>query len=189
MSHPQTPEKSAPKMLTYGLLARFESAGELLHAAEKVRAAGYSRFDCHSPFPIHGMDKAMGLKRSPVGLIAGLGAFLVGGFALWLEWWTSAVDYPLVIAGKPLFSLPAFIPVAYALTILGGCFGAVFGMFALAKLPMPFHGLFYSDQFRKVTDNGFFVSIESADPKFNESLSANFLESIGGRDIEVVRGE
>lgn len=183
-----TATKAEPKIVTYALLAEFDSPASLMHAAEKVRAAGYHKFDCHSPFPIHGMDKAMGLKRSPVGYVAGLTALATGSFAMWLQWWTSSVDYPLVIAGKPLFSMPAFIPVTFGLTVLGACFGAILGMLAMARLPMPFHGLFYSERFKKVTDNGFFVSIEATDQKFSDTATKSFLESIGATHVELVRG-
>lgn len=173
----------------YAALAEFDGTGSLLKAAEKVRDAGYKKFDCHSPFPIHGMDKAMGLKRSAVGYISGICAFLGGAFAMWLQWWTSAVDYPLVISGKPYFSYQAFIIVTFGLTVLGGAFGAFFSMLILNRLPQWFHGNFYSPNFIKFSDDSFFVSIESEDPKFSESDTVAFLESIGGKNVEVVRGE
>lgn len=174
---------------TYGVLAEFADPGELLHAAEKVRDAGYKNFDCHSPFPVHGMDAAMGLKRSMVGYISGICAFLFGAFALWLQWWTSAIDYPMVISGKPFFSGQAFVIVTFGLTVLGAALGAVFGMLISNQLPRFFHGNFYSENFARFSDDAFFVSIESGDPKFNESETSAFLQSIGGTNVEVVKGE
>jgi len=170
----------------HGMIAEFEGPQQLLHAAEQVRDNGFIRFDCHSPFPIHGMDEAMGEKRSPLGWIVGIMGLLGGGGALLLQWWTSAVDYPLVISGKPFFSLPAFIPVTFELTILLAAFGAVFGMFALNKMPQWFHPLFFSDRFAKVTDDGFFVSIEAEDPQFDPEKNRQFLESIGATYTEVL---
>ena len=174
---------------TYAALAEFEGTAGLLKAAAKVRDAGYKKFDCHSPFPIHGMDAAMGLKRSAVGYIAGICAFIGGAFGLWLQWWTSAVDYPLVISGKPFFSYQAFVIVTFGLTVLGGALGAFFSMLIINRLPQLFHGIFYSPNFGKFSDDGFFVSIESDDPRFDEKGTVAFLESIGGRNVELVTGE
>jgi hypothetical protein len=177
------------KEKVYTVLAEFGSPGELLTAAGKIREAGYEQFDCHSPFPIHGMDAAMGLKRSPVGYISGVCGLLGGLFGMWLQWWTSAVAYPMVISGKPFFSFQAFIIVTFGLTILGAAFGAVFGMLIINRLPQLFHGNFYSDNFRRFSDDGFIVSIEAGDPQFELSRVESFLQSIGGQNIEVVRGE
>ena len=172
-----------------GLLASFENPAKLLEAARKIREAGYTKYDCHSPFPIHGMDDAMGLKRSPLGYIVFAVAViaLLGGFAL--EWWTSTVDYPLVIAGKPFFSYQAYGPVAFALMVLASAFVSLLGMLALNKLPMFFHPLFSSKSFENVMDDGFFVSIESADEKFDLEETKNFLSGIGANNVEVISVE
>ncbi|MDZ4723801.1 MAG: DUF3341 domain-containing protein [candidate division Zixibacteria bacterium] len=180
--------KTAPHRV-YGILAEFSSPGDLLHAAEKMRDAGFSRFDCHSPFPIHGMDHAMGLKRSIVGYVAGVSAFIGGGLILLLQWWASSIDYPIIIGGKPFFSYPAYVPVTFGVTILFAALGAVIAMLVANRLPQPFHGLFYSDRFAKFSNDGFFVSVESEDPKFDEHKTKSFLESIGGRHAEIVSGE
>ena len=172
-----------------GLLASFEDPAKLLEAARKIREAGYTKYDCHSPFPIHGMDDAMGLKRSPLGYIVFAVAViaLLGGFAL--EWWTSTVDYPLVIAGKPFFSYQAYGPVAFALMVLASAFVSLLGMLALNKLPMFFHPLFSSKSFENVMDDGFFVSIESADEKFDLEGTKIFLSGIGANNVEVISAE
>ena len=173
----------------HGMIAEFDGPEELLHAAEALRDGGFTRFDCHSPFPIHGMDEAMGEKRSPLGWIVGIMGLFGGGGALLLQWWTSAVDYPLVISGKPFFSLPAFIPVTFELTILLAAFGAVFGMFALNRLPRLFHPVFFSDRFGKVTDDGFFASIEADDPQFDTEKTREFFQSHGATYTEVLTEE
>ena len=177
------------EMQTYGAIASFDGPKELLEAAKKIRSAGYKKFDCHSPFPIHGMDDAMGLGQSKVGFIAGAGGVFGFALALWLQWWTSAVDYPLVIAGKPFFSYQAYVPVTFGLTVLFAALGAFFGMLHFNKLPRLFHGVFYSERFSKVLDDAFYVSIESEDPLFNREETTRFLDSIGGKDIEVLEGE
>ncbi len=170
----------------YGLLAEFTSPGDLLHAAEKVRESGYHRFDCHSPFPIHGMDSAMGLPRTSLGYVIGLFALIgaVAGFTL--QWWSSTIAYPMVIAGKPFFSWQAFVVVTFGLMVLSGAGAAVFGMFHYNRLPMLHHPLFNSENFKKVTDSGFFISIEARDPKFEAARTLEFLESIGGQNVEVI---
>jgi hypothetical protein len=177
------------KERTYAVIAEFAGPNELLTAAERVRDAGYKRWDVHSPFPIHGMDDAMGAGQSKVGLIAGAcGAVgLVSAFVL--QYWTQAVDYPQVIAGKPYNSYQAWVIVCFGVTILFSALGAVFAMLILNRLPMWFNGLFYSERFSaKVNDDGFFISIEAEDAKFDPTKTEAFLQSIGGGHVEVVRG-
>ena len=168
------------------VIAEFDTPADLMHAAERVRDGGFLKFDCHSPFPIHGMDKAMGLKRSPVGYIVGTAALCgfigISGFI----YWVSAVDYPMVISGKPFFSFQAFVPVAFAVTVLTSAITATFSMLAINKLPQLFHPLFESKNFRRFSDDGFFVSVDAKDPKFDAVRTGEFLKSIGGKNIEVI---
>lgn len=172
----------------YGAIAEFENPSELLHSAEKMRDAGFKKFECHSPFPIHGMDDAMGIKRSILGYIVFVFGLLgaSGGFAL--QTWVHSVAYPLTYAGKPLFSWQAFIIVTFGLMVLAGAVSAVLGIFHLSKLPRYWDAIFYSDKFNKFSDDGFFISVESDDPKFNEKGTMDFLESIGGKFVEVIKG-
>jgi hypothetical protein len=170
-----------------GVAAEFENPAALLHAAEKIRAAGYKRFEVYSPFPIHGMDDAMGLKQSPLGFMV----FAIGAFgcasALFLQYWTTAVDYPLVYSGKTFNSLPAFIPITFELTVLLSAFTAVFGMFALNRMPRFFHPMFYSENFsKKAGDDGFFAAIFMWDEKFNVKDVKKFFTEIGGKNVEVI---
>jgi hypothetical protein len=170
-----------------GVVAEFANPAELLKAAEKIRDSGYKRFEVYSPFPIHGMDEAMGLKSSPLGYyVFGIG--IIGTFgALLLQGWTSAIDYKVVTSGKPFFSLPAFVPITFELTVLLSAFTAVFGMFFLNRMPRFYHPMFYSENFiRKGGDNGFFVSIFYWDPKFNVREVRNFLGNIGGKHVELI---
>jgi hypothetical protein len=171
---------------TDAVLAEFDNPAELLRAAEATRNAGYDRYEVYSPFPIHGMDDAMGLRQSPLGfLVFGVGfcGFL---FAIWMQWWMGAVDYPLVFSGKPFFSLPPSVPIMFELMVLSSAFTAIIGMFYLNKMPRFFHPIFYSDRFAKVTDDGFFLAIFAWDKKFNVRETKAFLESIGGKNIELV---
>lgn len=169
-----------------GLLAEFSDPDELLHAAQALRDRGYRKFDCHTPYPVHGLDDAMGLPGSKLGIIVfacGCVGLLAG---IGLEGWTSSIAYPLVISNKPFFSLPAFIPVAFETTILFSALGAVFGMFAINQLPRFHHPVFYSDYFTKASDNGFFVSIEATDPLFDPQTAKTLLESLGGTNLELL---
>jgi len=169
-----------------GILAEFQNPAELLDAAKEVREKGYTSFDCHSPFPIHGMDDAMGEKRSPLGWMVGTIAavMFLAGFAF--EGWTSAIDYPLVISGKPFFSYQAFGTVAFALMVLTSALMALLGMLFLNKLPRFFHPTFHSDNFSRVTDSAFFISIEADDKQFDPEKTKQYLESIGGTNIELL---
>ena len=170
-------------------LAEYETAGGVYHAAEQVRDAGYEKWDVHTPFPVHGMDKAMGLKDSAVGWIV-LAMGLTGCMtAFVLMWWTNGYDYPLVIGGKPPFSLTSMIPVMFELTILLSAFGAVFGMFGINQLPKHWHPVFYSERFEKCTDDRFFISIEAADPQFDLEETKALLETTHPSNVELIEEE
>jgi hypothetical protein len=171
----------------YGLLAEFETAADILHAAEKVRDAGYRRWDVYTPFPVHGMDDAMGLKNSPVGWFT----FCCGATGLTLGylmiWWMNAYDYAIIVGGKPLFSPIYSFPVAYECTILLGAFGSLGGMLFLNRLPRWYHPLFSSDRFKKATHDKFFIAIEATDPKFSDAETRKLLADAGSKHIEEVR--
>ena len=170
----------------YGILAEFATPSAVYQACEKVRDAGFTRWDAHTPFPVHGLSKAMGLRRSRlpwIVLVMALGG-AVAGFGL--QWWVHTSAYPLVISGKPFFTWPAFIPVTFELAVLGGALGAVFGMFGLNKLPMHHHPLFQSKVFERATDDTFFISIESWDPRFDPAATGTFLKSLGAQSVELL---
>lgn len=170
----------------YGMLAEFKNPAELLHAAEDIHQAGYVHFDTHSPFPIHGMDKAMGLGNSKVGYITLLGGITGLSLATWLQWWTSAVDYPLNISGKPFFSIEPSVPVMFELTVLFSALATVAGMLALNGLPRPYNPVFYSKNFSRVTDDAFMVNIAASDPQFDRAKTEAFLKELGGTNIELI---
>ena len=171
----------------YGLLAEFSNPSELMHAAEAVRERGYTHFDAHSPFPIHGMDRAMGLGNSKVGFFAfggGLTGLAVGYV---LQWWTAAVDYPMNISGKPFFAVEPAVPIMFELVILLSAFGAIGGMLALNGLPRPYNPLFYSERFARATDDGFFIQIAASDDNFDEEETAKDLREIGALHVELIQ--
>ncbi|MFA7232957.1 MAG: DUF3341 domain-containing protein [Terrimicrobiaceae bacterium] len=180
--------KEAP---VFGIAAEFSCARDLYHAAGKIRDAGFQRWDVFSPFPIHGMDEAMGTKRSVLGKIVFLGGLTGFLTAVTMEFGPTSFLYPLIVAGKPtnLFTVPAFFPIMFELTILISAFTAVFGMLIMNGLPRLNHALFNWDRFKKVTEDKFFVAIESGDPKFSERSARDFLESLGGTNITTIHGD
>lgn len=173
----------------YGLLAEFSDPGALLHAAEAVREEGYRHFDTYSPFPIHGMDDAMGLGNSKVGYFSFLGGVTGLAVAYLLQWWTSAVDYPLNISGKPFFAVEPSVPIMFELTVLFAAFGAVAGMLALNGLPRPYNPLFYSERFEGATDDRFFLHVGASDDQFDAEDTAALLRRIGATHIELVQDD
>lgn len=181
----------------YGLIAEYSNPAEVVHAAAKVRDAGYRYWDCHTPFPVHGLDQAMGVRRTilPV-LVFGAGAtgcltgFLLQAFtngsslSVWAGVWVTG--YPFLISGKPLLSVPAFIPVIFELTILFSVLATVGLLLLLNGLPRLYHPLFRSDRFRRASDDKFFISIEARDPRFYRSKTEQLLKSTGATAVEAV---
>lgn len=181
----------------YGLIAEFETPAEILKAAEQVRDAGFKWWDCCTPFPVHGLDKAMGIRPTilPIAVFfAGISgtavAFALQGFtnatdwSIWALLWVTG--YPYLISGKPLMSLPAFIPVMFELTVLFSALSCVSLMFGFSGLPRLHHPLFRSRRFRRATDDRFFVVIEARDPRFFKARTQEFLESLDPISIEAV---
>lgn len=170
----------------YGLSAEFDSAASVLSAAEKVRDAGYRNWDVFSPFPVHGLDKVMGMGNSKVGWFA----FVFGGGAfvgtMLMIWFMNDFDYPILIGGKPLYSVPMSVVPSYILLVLAAALGAFIGMIALNQLPRHHHPLFAKKRFELVSRDKFFLVIGSMDPKFSESETRKLLEGIGGTHIEMV---
>lgn len=170
----------------YGLLAEFDDVDDLIAGAERVRDAGYVRWDAHTPFPVHGLDDAMGIRptKLPYFVFAAGAAGAAAG--LGLQWWTNAVDYPLVISGKPFFGLPAAIPVLFEVTVLFAALTTFVGMLALNNLPLWYHSLLKHGRFRRATNDRFFLSIEASDPSFDPRATRALLESLPGATVEEV---
>ena len=170
----------------YGYLVGFDKVDEFLVGAAKVRDAGYTRWDAHTPFVIHGLDAAMGVKKTILPYIVFLAGITGTTAGILLQWWTNAFDYPYMISGKPMFSLPANIPVAFETTILFAAIAALVGMLALNKLPQLYHPLFTSRAFKRATDDRFFICIEAGDPIFDPTATRELLESISGETVEEI---
>ena len=167
-----------------GLLAEFDGPETLKAAATGLHAAGYARFEAYSPYPVHGLYAAMGRKRTwlpRLVLAGGIAGCLV---ALLLQWWTNAVDYPYLISGKPLFSLPANIPIAFELLILLGALAAFGGVMALSNLPELYHPIFGCAKFRQASTDAFFLAVDVADARFDATGTADLLRNLGADNVE-----
>jgi hypothetical protein len=172
--------------LLYGALARFNGPAELLGAVGRLHELGYRRLDAHSPFPIHGMDRALGLGRSKVPVLVLAGGVFGAAFAQAIQWYQSAVAYPLITGGKPFNSTEAFVPITFETTILYAAFGAVIAMLALNGLPRLYHPVFRGKSFARASDDSFFVSIEAGDALFDRRETIALLELLGGTEIELI---
>ena len=170
----------------FGLLAEFESPTDLAVAARKVHEDGYRRIDAYSPFPIEEVSEAIGFGHSRVPLVVLVGGLLGGAGGYLMQYWISALNYPINVGGRPLNSWPAFIVVTFEMTILGGALFAVFGMLALNRLPMPYHPVFNVGRFAFASKDRFFLCIEATDPRFNRDVTEAFLRSLGAKRVSEV---
>jgi hypothetical protein len=170
----------------YGMMAEFDSAQGLVDAAHHTHEAGYLKIDAYSPFPIEGLAEAMGFHKNNVPLVVLIGG-LIGGLSGYLmQYWISAVSYPVNVGGKPYHSWPAFIVVTFEMTILFAGISCVFGMLALNGLPMPYHPVFNVPRFAFATKDRFFLIVFSTDAKYSPGETRRFLESLGPRSIAEV---
>jgi hypothetical protein len=170
----------------YGIMAEFDSTTDLVAAANRTREAGYTRIDAYSPFPVEGLAEAIGFHRDQVPLVVLIGGLIGGLTGYALQYWISAVSYPVNVGGKPYHSWPAFIVVTFEMTILFAGIFAVLGMLALNGLPMPYHPVFNVPRFAFATKDRFFLILFSSDPKYNPAEVRRFLESLGPRSISEV---
>ena len=162
----------------WGLMAEFETPTALVAAANQARLAGYRKMDAYSPIPIHELDEALGLERTRLPRLVLLGGILggLGGYSL--QYWASTIAYPLNIGGRPFHSWPQFIPVTFETTVLGAALTCFLGMWALNKLPQPYHPVFNVPAFARASTDRFFLCIEAADPRFDAATTAEFLKGL-----------
>jgi len=177
---------SIPTGGIHGLMAEFESATELVAAANKTREAGFVDVDAYSPIPIEELHHAIGFKATKLPLMVLIGGLLGGSGGFSLQYWASAIAYPLNVGGKPLVSWPMFIPVTFECTILGASLAAVLGMLALNGLPMPYHPVFNVPRFALASRNRFFLCIEATDRQFDLDRTRAFMETLGSHEVTTV---
>lgn len=176
----------SPRPTMYGLIAEFESPTALVAAANAARTAGYTRMDAYSPIPIEELHHAIGFHHTKLPLIVLLGGVAGGLLGYGLQYWSSVIEYPLNVGGRPFNSWPAFVPVTFELTILGAALAAVFGMLALNGLPMPYHPVFNAPRFALASRSRFFLCIEARDPRFDREGTQRFLEGLEPRGVSEV---
>jgi len=172
---------AAPRL--YGVMGEFSDPATLIGAVRAARAEGWRSLDAFTPFPIEELSEALDLAPSRMPLIVLLGATLGGLLGYGLQYWTAVIDYPLNVGGRPDHSWPAFIPVTFELTILGGGLAAVLGMLALNRLPMPYHPLFGVERFALASRDRFFLCLEARDPGFEPVGAAALLRRLGAREV------
>ena len=168
----------APAPPLWGLMAEFEGPTEVVEAARSIHEAGYKKVDAYSPYPIEELGEALGLHHSPLAaivLVGGIVGLLAG---LGLEYWSSVIEYPMNIGGRPFASWPSFIVPAYETTILFAAGAAVLGMLALNGLPEPYHAVFNVPAFALATRDKFFICVEARDPLFDTARTRRFLEEL-----------
>lgn len=179
----ETSAKQLMERELFGVIAEFRSPEALVAATQRAAEAGYTRMDAYTPFPVHGLSEALGLKRNWLPYIVLLGAVLGGTGGYFLQYWTAAVDYVINVGGRPPHSWPAFMVITFETTILGAAVFGVFGMLALNRLPMPFHPVFNTPHFELASRDRFYLCILGTDPQFDEVKARTFLE---GSDAQMV---
>jgi hypothetical protein len=187
MSESKRPPAQAPSgEKPAAIVGYFETPAKLYKACESLRDAGYKEFDAHTPFPVHGLEKAMGLAPSKISWIA-LAMGITGLCSAFLmQWWMGGVDYPLNISGKPSFAAQSSVPIAFELTVLFASFGCFFGIWGLNRLPKYYDPVMKHPSFARASDDLFFVSVPAEDPKFDRLKTRELLERLGGREVEEV---
>jgi hypothetical protein len=173
----------------WGLLAEFDTPGALLHAAQQAYSEGYRKMDAYSPFPVPDLAEAIGFHRDSVPLLCLIGGLIGGCGAYILQWWINTIAFPINVGGRPMHSWPSFIPVTFEMTVLFASFGAFFGMWALNRLPQPYHPIFNSESFAAASRNRFFLCIETTDPLFELDGTREFLLRLHARLVEEVPNE
>jgi len=169
-------EDTAPAI--YGLMAEFETPTALVAATEKARLTGYRHMDAYSPIPVEELNEALGLRRTRLPKLVFMGGVLGGLAGYGLEYFSAVLAYPVNIGGRPFHSWPQFIPVTFETTVLGAALTCFIGMWALNKLPQPYHPVFNVPAFARASTDRFFLCIEATDPAFTRDGTRQFLEGL-----------
>jgi hypothetical protein len=170
----------------FGLLAEFDSASHLVEAARRVRDEGYRKTDAYSPFPVEGLDEALGVRQTRLPYLVLIGGLIGAGGGYFMQWYSAVIDYPFNVGGRPFHSWPMFIPITFELTILTAALFAVLAVLGLNGLPMPYHPVFNVPRFALASRDRFFLCVEAADPKFHLDETRRLLESLSPREVNEV---
>jgi hypothetical protein len=170
----------------YGLLAEFETPEALVHAARSTREAGFKKMDAYSPFPIEEVAEALHYHERKLPILVFIGGLVGCAIGFGMQYYSAVVLYPVNVGGRPLNSWPAFVPVAFEVTILIAALCAVFGMLLMNGLPMPYHPLFNNKRFSLASSHGFFICIEATDPQFDREKTERFLQTLNPKGVTEV---
>jgi hypothetical protein len=171
----------------FGLMAEFDTPEAILRATQKAYDSGYRRIEAYTPFPVHGLDEAVGFPKNRVSLVVLIGGLIGAATGFGMQAIAMAYHYPFMIGGRPFLSWPMFIPITFEGGILCAAFAAFAGMFAMNGLPMPYHPVFNVERFReRATRDGFFLTVESSDDRYDEAETRSFLEGLGAKQVMLV---
>lgn len=186
VAHETTSHSGGGDRQLYGMVAEFLSPEAILDAAEKTRAAGYTRLDAYTPFPVHGLDDAIKFSDARIKWLIFFMGLFGGAAGLSFIYFTAVIDYPMNVGARPMFSWPSFIPVTFECTILFASLTATFGMLALNGLPKPYHPIFDAERFDLASQTSFFLCVESQDPEFDPMKTREFLQGLGAHNVSEV---
>jgi mono/diheme cytochrome c family protein len=171
----------------FSVLGIFDSARLLMEAIPKVKGKVAGRLEAYTPHPIHGMDKALGLRKSPVGGMVFVMGVVGAISAIAFELWTSGVDYPLITAGKPPFSWEAFVPILFEVTVLFACFASGLGMLLLLnRLPQFRHPMLRSASMPLLTRDKYGLEVKPDGNEQDSEKIAAILKEAGAKTVEVL---
>jgi hypothetical protein len=170
----------------FGLVAEFDDPEKLVAAAEKTYEKGYRKIDAYSPFPIHGLSDAIGFPRDRVAMTSLIGGLLGGFGGFGFMYWSAVFAYPHNIGGRPLNSWPMFIPITFECTVLLAALSAAIGMLIMNGFPTPYHSIFNTPGFERMTSDRFFLAIESSDASFDRESARSFLQGLGALNVSEV---
>jgi len=175
--------KKQEEQSIYGVIARFETPTDVVMAARQTHAAGYRMVNAYSPFPIEELSEAIGFHKDHVSKTVLLGGLTGAAAGFALQYFTAVIDYPINVGGRPLFSLPSFVPIIFETGILLAAFGAVLGMILMNQLPQPYHPVFNVPSFKRASRDAFFLCIKANDPKFDQTGTRDFLIGLGAKEV------
>lgn len=175
-----------PTPTFYGMVAEFSDADSLLHAAEETNNAGYTRIEAYTPFPIHGLDAAVGYRSTRLPWVIFAGGMIGLALGFLMVYYSKVLDYPLVISGRPYFNWQTVVPILFEVAILFAAFATVFGLLASCRMPEPYHPIFNTPNFERASQDAFFLCIEASDPQFDRRLTRQFLEKLHPKAVSEV---